>query len=260
MIQQFKNLEGFFKARAREVLAFVCGSPLSFASLPPKLQVAATRGALGALAFQGRIGGGDLDITVIQKEAAAIGSTLGTAYSFPGMTFGYDRSNLSDGQVKEFLTCMGVVSDPWRQMTMLSSRLGLGGLPLDTAFRNAADARNAAAHDIAADVSPMELQDFHQASLSMAVSFDALVSRAARKLCFGVAGNVTEAEIRVRELRQRTAQVWAEVPQGAHRAACLHQRVLDAPAAMFRATTKRELLVQFDLSGRLVEWWSTDVS
>lgn len=257
-VQYFAILEEFLRSRAAELLSYLSGGPVAFASLPVLLQEAATRGALEALAYQSRTRGSELTLATIQQVATAIGSTTLSGYQFTEMTFGYDSSNLAPRHLSEFLASINVGPDSWRQMTMLKSRLGFGQLPLDEAFRNGATARHSSAHSGLVDTSISQLTDFHQAELLIALTFDALASRAVRKLRTRVPGQVTENEIRVRELRQRDARTWAEAGLHAKSALKLHRDEPDFAGAFERCQSRNELLVAFDRSGFVTDWWSSD--
>jgi hypothetical protein len=59
--------------------------------------------------------------------------------------FGYSQANISDETVLEILKAL-FVTDPWAQISLLSGRIGLTGLPLRDAFINASKRRHRAAH------------------------------------------------------------------------------------------------------------------
>lgn len=187
MVQSYASLETFLRERVAEVMSHVAAGTSTFTRLPARLQDLSIFGALEGLRFRVNMWGttDPRSRQLVQDEAEAIASTARNPYGFSGMMFGFDRSNLSPANLKEFLEVMGVDGNPWYHLTAIASRVGLGGLPLKDGVSNGYQRRNASAHDADNQVTPQQIEDFLRDSLATALGFDAFVSRAARLLYQG---------------------------------------------------------------------------
>lgn len=264
MVQTFASLETFLRDRTLEILRHVATGPAPFASLPDGLQLAATKGAVESLASYIRGRGRDVGIELIQAEASHIASTRGVGFSFSSMSFLRDKSNLAGRDLKQLLEALGIGPDPWFEMTSFAGRVGLGSLPLGDAFRNVAVGRHSAAHESGFDVGPQALGDALRSSVAIAVSFDALVSRAGRFLYegntvrLGQKKKIQQTEIRLRMLDQRLRD-WAEIPQGRRRAAVVHRSAEpDLVACVGRARAAAEFVIVRDEARLPVNWVPVD--
>lgn len=264
MVQTFSSLESFLRQRTQEVLRHVATGPAPFSSLPDGLQIAATKGAVESLAGYIRTRGRDAGIELVQAEAGHIASTRGVGFSFSSMSFLRDKSNVANNDLRTLLEMLGIGPDPWFEMTAFAGKVGLGSLPLSDAFRNAANGRHGAAHDPEFDVEPLALGDAHRASLAVAISFDALLSRAGLLLYqgntarLGEKRKIQQGEIRTRMLEKRRRD-WAEIPQGRRRAAFVHRsREPDVIGCVTRARAAGEFVVLRDEARLPFDWVPVD--
>ncbi|WP_262851537.1 hypothetical protein [Mumia quercus] len=200
----------------------------------------------------------------MQDEADAIASTARNPYGFSGVMFGYDRSNLSPANLKDFLEVVGVGGDPWRHLTMIASRVGLGGLPLKDGATNGYQLRNSCAHDAGSQVTPQQIEDFLRDSLATALGFDALVSRAGRLLHegnvidLGRARKLLDTDIKFRFLDPHP-KGWREVKEGGVHAAAIHRASEpDMAACLARARANYEVVVRRDARSWPTDWTTTE--
>ncbi len=174
----FVTLEDFIKQRTSEVLAQVGTKGIPFTQLPEKLQSASTHGALKALAFQLKIRSDQQEkLSYIQDHASKIASTTSSAYELSEHTFGYDQSNVTHETIHQTLLAFNV-DKPWDQITSISSRLGLLGLPAKSTYIGAASRRHKAAHVASADIPKADLEQFIKEAFAIAISYDLLISKA----------------------------------------------------------------------------------
>ena len=126
-IMQFSLLEEFIRARTAELLGKLDTSRIAFASLPEKLQLAATRGAIRALDYQSRYKGASDAIAMIGSHAQGIASVLGpSTYKLSEMCFGRSKANLTEDDIRDVLSAVHV-EKPWLALDQLSPRLNMGG-------------------------------------------------------------------------------------------------------------------------------------
>lgn len=174
----FVTLEDFIKQRTSEVLSQVGTKGIPFTQLPEKLQSASTHGALKALSFQLKIRSDQQEkLTYIQEHASKIASTTTSAYELSEHTFGYDQSNVTHETILQTLLAFHI-DKPWIQITSISSRLGLLGLPAQSTYIGAASRRHKAAHVASADIPKADLEQFVKEAFAIAISYDLLISKA----------------------------------------------------------------------------------
>ena len=174
----FVTLEDFIKQRTSEVLSQVGTKGIPFTQLPDKLQSASTHGALKALSFQLKIRSDQHEkLTYIQEHASKIASTTASAYELSEHTFGYDQSNVTHETILQTLLAFHV-DKPWHQITAISSRLNLLGLPAQATYIGAATRRHRAAHVASADIPKSDLEQFVKEAFAIAISYDLLISKA----------------------------------------------------------------------------------
>lgn len=266
MVQAYASLETFLRERVAESMSFVAAGTTSFTSLPSRLQEMSIFGALEGLRFRVNMWGttDPRSRQLVQGEAETIASTARTPYGFSAMMFGFDRSNLSPANLKEFLEVIGVGGDPWHHLTALASRVGLGGLPLRDGVVNGYQRRNASAHDADSQVTPQQIEDFLRDSLATALGFDAFLSRAARllhegnKVDLGGRVKLLETDIRLRFIDPHAAG-WRELKEGRRQAAAIHRSGQpDMSACVARARVEHEVVVTRDARQWPVNWTTTD--
>lgn len=182
----FAVLEDFLKSRTAEVLARCSGCSLSFEHLPELLQEFSTRGVVNALRFQVdmRVRRGEDVGGLITSVGRALASTNTSAYELSSLAFGQARANLGPDDVKDLLRAFRI-SDGWGNTTRIAQRMGFSSLSLRDDFQAAAGRRHQAAHQAGAEVPLGDLQALPAQVLGIAVSFDAVISRAAFHLVSG---------------------------------------------------------------------------
>lgn len=266
MVQSYASLETFLRGRVAEVMAHVAAGTVTFSRLPSRLQDMSIFGALEGLRFRVNMWGTSdpRSRQLVQDEADAIASTARNPYGFSGVMFGYDRSNLSPANLKDFLEAIGVGGDPWRHLTVIASRTGLGGLPLKDGVTNGYQRRNACAHDAGSQVTPQQIEDFLRDSLAAALGFDAFASRAGRllhegnTLDLGGARKLLDTDIKFRFLDPHP-RGWREIKEGRAQAAAIHRaQIPDMAACVGRGRADHEVIVTRDARSWPTDWITTD--
>ncbi|MEU4562362.1 hypothetical protein AB0F72_28595 [Actinoplanes sp. NPDC023936] len=183
MVVTFSGLEDFIRERSAEVLNFVSRTSLRFDDLPRDLAVAATVEAMRAAHSRALMASrqGDDPIPILQGAAAEVASTLQGPLSISKYALGYAGSNIGAEEVSNILKTLHA-ADPWNEITLLGSRVGLGSTPLRDAYAQGLRLRNQAAHRADTNIQPTELLTFCQQAKAIALGFDLLASRAARLL------------------------------------------------------------------------------
>lgn len=255
----FAALEDFLKSRTSEVLSEVGRTGVPFRDLPEKLRYATTFEAISALSYQLSIRPKVDRILYIQEHAQKIASTAAAAYELSPHALGFDQANLQDSAIRDVLKCF-LIEDPWREMTRLSSRLGLAALPLDETYRSAALRRHRAAHVAHADIPQTDLVQFTKEALAIAIAFDALITRALAKLqshdrqFLSGAARVTAESISIRSIRPSGTK-WREGIEGRDTAVKVETRSDTLLAvARPRAVANKNLLTIYDSSLQLIGW------
>jgi hypothetical protein len=187
-VVSFNALEDFIKQRMGEVVRRMSGGPIPFADLPDKLQRAATVGAADGLRYQARLLAGRGNFVAARNLVRDTGREMASIdnlrYRLSAVSFGYADANLNAGGVKEMLAGLGV-SGGWQSLGGVAQAGGLNLPGLKDDYANAMSRRHAAAHDPDTDVPLSDLVAFARQSLAIAMSFDALASRAAFRLLQG---------------------------------------------------------------------------
>ena len=257
----FAALEDFIKMRASEVLGEIGKTSVKFDELPEALRFAATYKAISALNFQIGLRNKEDKVSYIQEQAIKIASTASTPYEITPHAFGYSQANISDETVLEILKAL-FVTDPWAQISLLSGRIGLTGLPLRDAFLNASKRRHRAAHVASANIPELDLQAFVNESYGIAAAFDILITEGLKQIQRRSIDHLkgrkflTNAEIRLRFLR-KSAGKWKEEREGQNRAyRTANDLDLILPDARLRAGRNNEYLFVIGEKGKLMLWFS----
>ncbi|MCC2638872.1 MAG: hypothetical protein K0Q68_2591 [Moraxellaceae bacterium] len=255
----FAALEDFVKTRTSEVLGDIGRTTVPFGDLPEKLRNAATFEAISALSYQLSIRQKADRTLYIQEQAAKLASTASPAYDLTPHAFGFDQANLQEETIKAILKCF-LINDPWGEMTRLASRMGLVALPLEETYKNAARRRHRAAHVAHADTPQNDLIQFVKEAYAIAISFDALLSKAfdclrRRNLRYlNGQESINSSTIKIRSIRSDRG-VWKEFVEGRNSAVKVERDILLlAPQAITRAASSNNLFVQFDINGGVVSW------
>lgn len=259
----FAALEDFIKKRTSEAVSEIGTSSVQFKDLPEKLQAAATYDAVKALSYQLSIRPDKEEcITYVQEHALKLASTASTAYEITPHAFGFDEANVKFETIKRILTSFQI-RDPWSEMTLLSSRLGITGLPLVDIYKNAAIRRHKAAHVAHADTPQNDLNQFVTDAFAIAIGFDALLSRALKKIkkndkkFLNGLQLLTAGDITIRTIKF-DGRVWREMLEGKNTAVKIEKIKEDLLlSSQVRSEHAGDLLVQFDTNG-IVEYWSSN--
>lgn len=255
----FTSLEDFIKKRTSEALNTLSSLNLPFSSLPEKVRDACTIGSLKSIAFQAGLRKEKADkLAFIHDATLKVSSTQQTATPFQlyELAFGYEASNINKDTIRDILKAF-MVSDPWNQIDLLSSRIGLGGRNLSNSFDNAAVSRHQAAHTVNADTPQLDLEDFLKDSVSIALGFDALLTMAIDEIKRkgSQAQNITANDVKLRFLK-KDSQTWKEfVNTTTARAKKRHQVYDDAlESCRQQIVSKSEFLIVLDASNKVITW------
>jgi hypothetical protein len=257
----FASLEDFMKKRVSEILSEISKTKVDFNDLPNKLRHAVTFGCLSALNYQMNLNTNTSEekVTFTQEQASRIASTATTSYNLTEFALGYAKPNISSDDVAEILRSFGF-DDPWTKMTALASKMGLVGLPLKNSFDNASKRRHQAAHVAQTDTPQVDLEQFVTEALSIAVSYDCLLTHALKlitkkDICY-VKDNkkINSSDIYLRFLKYDKG-CWVEISEKSKRP---YRKSKDFKLikrnAILRSNKKNEVLIIFDDSGNLNTW------
>lgn len=259
-VVSFASLEDFIKKRSSEAMTEVSRCTISFTELPEKLQRAATYEVLSALTYQLNLLDREDRASYIQEHALKIASTATPNFELSNHTFGHSQANVSNTVIGEILKCFNV-EDPWRQMSQMASDLGLtSGLPLSEIFKSASIRRHKAAHVAGTDTPPTDIKQFVKEAFAIAITFDALLSKAIQKLIENDNNFVRNSvKLNADNIEFRTIRFidgkWKEY-KGDNARAFRASDDLEALSreARRRALAAKELIVEFDQCG-LVSFW-----
>ncbi|WP_375170302.1 HEPN domain-containing protein [Marinobacter sp.] len=259
-VVSFASLEDFIKKRSSEAMAEVSRCTISFTELPEKLQRAATYEVLSALTYQLNLLDREDRASYIQEHALKISSTATPNFELSSHTFAHSQANVSNTVIGEILKCFNV-DDPWRQMSQIASDLGLtSGLSLSEIFKSASIRRHKAAHVAGADTPPTDIKQFVKEAFAIAITFDALLSKAIQKMIendddFARNGiKINSNNVSFRTIRFIDGK-WKEY-KGDNARAFRASDDLDVLSrnARRRALASKELIVEFDQSGLVSSW------
>jgi len=254
----FAALEDFIKSRTSEALDDVGRTGVPFKSLPEKLKSAVTYEAISALSYQLSIRQKSDRMAYVQEQALKLASTASAVYELTPHAFGFSQSNVQEETVKSILKSF-LVDDPWNEMTRIASRLGLVALPLQETFKSAAVRRHKAAHVAHADTPQTDLIQFIKEALAIAISFDALLSKAVSRLkkhdAKYLRGDSLNASfVRIRMIKMDRG-LWKEFVEGRHRAIKVNAGLPELlPQTRTRASSAEDLFVQLSDDGAVAAW------
>ena len=258
----FTVLEDFIKTRIGEILKKVGTTPVGFASLPSKIKEAATVSALKGIQNRADTLKRNAEdyLTFIQQETGYVSSTKNSIYELSQFSLGWDKSNISSDDVKNFLGIFGV-KDGWGVIQQISSAISITLPSPGEIFKNAATRRHKAAHNAAADSLLTDLQEFVTQSKVIALGFDALLSRSLRFIdsndsdFLNEVKNTQLSHLKFRFILERDGK-WKEYTPASARAvkADASLAVVQA-AALIRARTNNEVLVIKSANNKLIDWF-----
>ncbi len=253
----FSVLEHFIRARIGEILLSFDRVSTPFEDLPKKIQEIATQGAIKGI--MARMKYNDDPIVFTQSESAIIASSQNTTYQISQYSIGWDGSNLHVDDIDYIFKCFNIKAG-WLNIDSLSTKLDLAILSSKEAFKNAAQRRHDAAHNVYAKIQPTDLENFVREAYAIALGFDLLVSTAYHRIYLGDEGYLKNGrKITADDIALRTISFgknrWRERREGRKRAV----RTADTkeelwPNALVRAKNNNEFLICMDLDGFPSKW------
>lgn len=178
----FVALEDFIKNRTIEILNEIAASHIPFSNLTEDLRFYSTVEVLKSIQRVSSFEVNRIDkIAFVQNETKTISSSLNTSYDLNKHTFGFSNSNIGKDEIKKILKSFNI-SDSWNKQTALASIIGITSLPLENSFTNAASRRHKAAHDISSAIPSVDLIQYINEAIAIALTFDALISYSKTKL------------------------------------------------------------------------------
>lgn len=258
-VASFAFLEDFIRQRSGEVLANIAASGIGFSALPEKVRSAATFGLLRSLDSRARYEPDEAaKISFVQSHAGMISSTAAIPFQLSELSFGYRASNISDEEVGDILRAFRVIS-PWKAIGTLASRVGLGSLVLDEAFKNAAKRRHSAAHVPGATTPLNDLENYVREAKAIAFGFDVLLSGSAllvrkRDVSYLGGGNVDPITMPISLLYFDRGR-YKERPFGSARAKATAADVASLETVAFpRAIAQGAAIAYLGPAGQLDKW------
>jgi hypothetical protein len=257
----FTILEDFLKRRIGEVLREVGNSPVAFSALPTKIQEAATVSALRGI--QSRVQTLKTDLEdyklFIQNETLNVSSTKNATFQISEYSLGWERSNISTDDVRDFLGILGVEGG-WNSIQLISGLINTTIVTPSEIFRNAAQRRHKAAHNADADSLLSDLSGFASDAVVIALSYDLLISRCLHSIMTNDAGYLTGAvktipgHLKFRFLVEDTKN-WKEYTQGSNRAYRVSKDYNTLfPDVLMRARAKKENLIIKSVGNKVMNW------
>lgn len=173
----FSTVETFIRERTGELLRSFSNPGLGFNDLSPALQKAVTVGALEGVRFRLKLQPGADKITWLVANLTPIAGATTNVRNLSDHSFGYSASNIDEEDVREILKSFGVES-PWKQLTSLAGRIGIGILDTEAEFEAIKKRRHSSAHALTGKVLYADLLNSVRSSLGICIAFDLLLSHA----------------------------------------------------------------------------------
>jgi hypothetical protein len=258
-VVSFASLEDFIKRRSAEVMSEIGSLGIPFSDLPEKLQHAATYETIKAFGFQLAIREKPEKMSYVQEHALHISSTSNSTFQLSPHTFAHDQSNVTAETIKKILICFNI-KDPWKQMTILASKLGLTALPLEETYKAASLRRHKAAHSASTDTPQSDVKQFVREAYAIAISFDLLLTKALRKFSSGDNGylngdkKITSENISLRMVKFKNNE-WKEYKGNtarAYRSSNIQSTVVSN--ATSRAVNNNEAYIEFTINNLIKDW------
>jgi hypothetical protein len=258
----FTILEDFVKKKIGEILKNIGSTTVSFSALPSKIREAATVNALKGI--QNRADtlkrNAEDHISFIQNEAWYVSSTKDAVFEFSEFSLGWDKSNVSADDIKLFLGIFGV-KDGWGKIQQVSSAISITLVNPGDTFKNAAQRRHKAAHNVAADSLLIDLQDFVTQAKVIALGFDSLLTRSLKFIAnndvdfLNETKNIELNHLKFRFILEKDGR-WKEYSSTSTRAVKTESSLSNLQAqALTRARNNNEILVIKSASNQLIDWY-----
>jgi hypothetical protein len=253
----YSVLEHFIRTRIGEILLSFNRVITSFEDLPGRIKKIATIGAIKGIS--NRMKYEDDSIVFTQSESSIVASSLNTTYQISRYSIGWDGSNLRVEDIGEIFNCFNI-KDGWDSIDILSRRLNLTIPSSKNSFKNAAQRRHDAAHNIGAVVDPLHLESFVREAYVIAVGFDLLMSIAYYKIYIGDTDYLRNVnKITARDISIRIISLygkrWKEFREGGKKAikTAATEEILWSNA-LVRAKKNNEFLLCMDSNGFPYRW------
>lgn len=266
----FSTMETFVRDRVGEVLGSFSNKNLKFSDLSPALQRGVTLGAFEGVRFRLKMKPPDQKVEWLAASLLPIAQVKAEVSNLSGLSFGCSSSNIAEDDIKEVLSAFGVV-EPWRQITILSSRLRAAVLDAKSEFIAIKDRRHESAHTVVGSVPHADLESSLRSVRGICAAFDVLLTSAAvsinRRQQYGTSGrpHLDASRVQLLFVERRVDGSFAvkrESPTG--RGVVLPRPLLrlfpDAIAArtfgLSNAENNRRTLVVLDELGMPASWHS----
>ncbi|MBU9194435.1 hypothetical protein KTD33_07780 [Burkholderia gladioli] len=262
MVMLFSALEGFLRDRSLECARAIDQTAVPYTHLPIGLKAASLIATFEGLGNLSRSLPMSDKLSEFEQAAVAVAAgSLGSPYQFTAYSFGRDKSNITSEDVSKIAKSFGV-DNFWRAAGIVSQKAGMA-MPgnVDDVFKQLARERHKAAHVPSYNVSHSQLMAALPQALTLALSFDALVSAATERLSTshiarGVPpASITGTDVDFLTLKPHRAGNWGAFLPNRARALFTES---DFNAALARATLaarSRQLsVVCQDSTGRASVW------
>ena len=174
-------------------------------------------------------------------------------------SIGWDVSNLRVDDIGEIFNCF-IIDAGWDSIDILSRRLALTIPSSKDSFKNAAQRRHDAAHNIDAAIHPAHLESFVREAYVIALGFDLLASTAYHKIYIcdndylNNATKITAEDIALRTI-SFDGNRWREFRIGGRRAVKTAETKEELwPNALLHAKNNDEFLLSMDSDGFPSKW------
>lgn len=258
-------LEDFIKNRVGEILKKVGSSNVPFSSLPQKLQETATTGALKGIQVRAQNLRNDLEnhLEFIQNETLCVSSTKNSVYEISAYSLGWDKSNISEKDVSDYLNIFNV-DGGWDAIREISSSINISLVSPNQIFRNAAQRRHKAAHDATADSLFNDLKNYVSQSKVIALGIDALLSKSLKHIMnnnttFLIGRDKTKSNQLVFRFLNEDGGKWKEYSRNISRAVrvkAIYGEIF--PECLTRSRTNNEILIVKSSSNQIINWYNTE--
>lgn len=259
-VQCFNTLEDFMKARMAEVLSGIDDSSVRFVNLPNKFKTSLTCDVLKAILFQSKFQPDQT--TFVQDYCERIASTKSTSLNLSDLAFFHSALNVGKNSLKEALEAFSI-DDPWKQITDLTSRVGLMTMPAASVFQSLAEQRHSAAHDPSASTSESDLNQSLNKATALAFGFDVLLSHAAcliKSVRVPITSCLVTNQINIILWfikYENTRGIYYTRAEGTHN----NIRVNSDPEELYSHAragieSRKGALLVYDEHGSLKEWWT----
>lgn len=258
----FVAIEDFIKKRTSEILNEISQTTVPFNDLPEKLQYSSTVESLGSLIRLVKSEPTKADeINFIQLQTSVIASTTNTSYDLSEYSFGYRNSNINSADIIKIMSSF-YIKDSWRQMSRISSRIGLTSFPLDNSFENAASRRHRAAHNSTTNTPIVDLEQFISEAFGIAISFESLLIKSlnlirAHNSTYLTGGIVIDNTMVSLSFIKKENGLWKYKRENQTRAVRnnVDKNILK-PLVIPLAQSSKETLIIYDDNGHIEDWQS----